>query len=84
MRDRGLAAGIDVSVLSPTEIVEREPSVVGVEGLWVPSTGITDYTAVLHALAGIVKRHDGLIALGTEVLGFRHTTGEHILQTTQR
>ena len=83
LRDRGVAAGIEVSLLTRTEIAEREPNVVGVEGLWVPATGITDYTAVLHALAGIVERHDGLIALGTEVLGFRHITGEHILQTTK-
>ena len=82
LRDRAVASGIEVALMSKAEIAEREPHVVGVEGLWLPSTGITDYTAVLHALAGIVESHEGRIALGAEVTGFARHNGDHIIETT--
>lgn len=83
LRERAIASEIPVSVVSRAGLAEREPSVVGVGGLWVPSTGITDYTAVLHALARITEQHDGRIMLGAEVVGFGHRNGEHVLDTTQ-
>jgi L-2-hydroxyglutarate oxidase len=46
---RGRANGLrGVRRLSATELREREPAVAGIAGLWVPETGIVDYTRVLE------------------------------------
>ena len=37
------------------EISEREPAVASVGGLWIPSTGITDYKAILAVLAQLTR-----------------------------
>ena len=83
LRERAAASQIPVSVMRAEEIAEREPHVVGVGALWVPSTGITDFTAVLHALAAITSAHDGRIMLETEVRGFARDRGEHVIATTR-
>ena len=48
LSDRARASDIPASVVSREEISEREPAVAGVGGLWIPSTGITDYKAILE------------------------------------
>ncbi len=80
--DRAAASGIEATRLSREAVSEREPAVVGVGGLWIPSTGIIDYKAVLAALARNIQDHDGSILLGTEVIGFNRSGGDHVLNTT--
>src|SRR5262245_52745441 len=79
---RAQAANIEATRLTPAEISEREPHIVGVGGLWIPSTGITDYTAVLHVLAGMIRDKGGSIHLGTEATGFSRSGTDHVVHTT--
>ena len=81
LRERANASGIEVHSLSAKGIAEREPNVVGVEALWVPSTGITDYSAVLRALASVVEGAGGRVALSTEATGFSVRSGRHVVAT---
>ena len=61
LQDRAGINGIACERLSAAELVDREPNVVGLGALFVPSTGIVDYRLVCEAL----RRH--VVALGGEV-----------------
>jgi (S)-2-hydroxyglutarate dehydrogenase len=78
---RAEASNIPASVITRDEIAEREPAVVGVGGLWIPSTGITDYKAILDVLAQLTRARDGTIMFGAEVNTFERRGSEHVLQT---
>jgi L-2-hydroxyglutarate oxidase len=80
---RAKASDIPASVVTREEITEREPTVVGVGGLWIPSTGITDYKAILEVLAQLTTERDGTIMLGAKVEGFDRSGTDHVLQTNK-
>ncbi len=53
---RGRANGLDgLQRLSPAELKEREPHVRGIDGLFVPQTGIVDYGQVTRKIAEIFQ-----------------------------
>ena len=62
------ANGIDVELLGPGGLRDVEPHATGVAALRVPSTGIVDFVAVCHALAGTLPAAGGELRLGNEVL----------------
>lgn len=67
---RGRANGLDgLRRLSAGEISERAPGVAGIDGLWVPQTGITDFVAVASALADDVEAGGGEVRTGCRVTG---------------
>ena len=69
---RGVANGLEgLRVLSPAEIREIEPHCAGLRGLWVPQTGIVDYTTVSEKYASRIQLAGGEIALGQPVLAIR-------------
>lgn len=79
---RGLANGLQgLRRLSPEEIREHEPHVVGVAGLWVQETGIVDYVQVTHKFADLVKAAGGEIQTGARVYGCRRQTQGLLLET---
>ncbi len=53
--------------LSPAEMREHEPHVIGVEGLFVPQTGIVDYRAVAEKLAQGIQANGCEMHLGEKV-----------------
>ncbi len=67
LQDRAGVNGIACDRLSAAELVEREPNVVGLGALFVPSTGIVDYRQVCEALRQQVLRLGGAVELGAEV-----------------
>ena len=73
---------IPASVVSREDIAEREPTVVGVGGLWIPSTGITDYQAILEVLAQLTRERNGSILLAAKVSDFERRGNDHVLHTT--
>jgi L-2-hydroxyglutarate oxidase len=80
---RGRANGlVEVKRLRPKEIKEHEPHCTGIDGLWVPYTGIVDYTAVTEAYARIVQERGGEVTTSARVLGFRRDGEAFVLQTT--
>lgn len=53
--ERSVTNGVEVELLDAAELTRREPRVTGVGALFVPSTGIIDYTRVTTALADAVR-----------------------------
>ena len=58
---RGLAY---VDSLTAEEIREHEPHATGLDGLWVPETGIVDFVAVARVYAQLFQAAGGEIRLG--------------------
>jgi len=80
---RGKANGLSGLVkLSPDELREHEPNVAGVGGLYVPATGIVDYTQVCTALAGEVREQGGEIRTAARLLGLQRKSGCFALETS--
>ncbi|HNX50105.1 MAG TPA: L-2-hydroxyglutarate oxidase [Thermoanaerobaculaceae bacterium] len=81
---RGRANGLDeIRRLTPEQIREHEPHCAGIEGLWVPYTGIVDYTAVTEAYARIVQERGGEILTGARVRGLARDGSAFVLETTR-
>ncbi|MFC5411301.1 L-2-hydroxyglutarate oxidase [Larkinella bovis] len=72
--ERGRQNGLEgLKKLTQAEMNEIEPHVRGVEGLWVPQTGIIDYGQVCEKYAQKVRELGGEIRLGEKVIQI--TTG---------
>ncbi len=61
--------GVRVEHIGPRELADIEPHVAGVAALHVLDTGVTDYSAVAHALGAEVAAAGGTVMLGTTVHG---------------
>lgn len=73
---RATANGVPgLSRLGPAGIAEFEPHVTGVDALHSPSTAVTDFAAVCHALATEVGAAGGQILLGHEVVALTPYAG---------
>lgn len=68
LEERGAANGLTgVRRITSQEIREREPACAGIAGLFVPQTGIIDYTDVCAALARAFAQRGGSILTGHRV-----------------
>jgi L-2-hydroxyglutarate oxidase len=66
--ERGLQNGLVKNrLISASEIKEIEPHVNGIEGIWVPYTGIIDYKAVAEKYAERMQQLGGELHLGQRV-----------------
>jgi L-2-hydroxyglutarate oxidase len=66
--DRGMQNGLSKNrMITAAEIREIEPHVNGIEGIWVPYTGIINYTAVSKKYAECLQKLDGEIRFGEKV-----------------
>ncbi len=84
LEERGRANGlIGLKRLSPQEIREHEPHVSGIDGLFVPQTGIVNYNDVSEAYAKIIEETGGKIQLNTRVTGFQQTADGFTLETSK-
>lgn len=80
---RGRANGLDgIERWSGERIAERFPAVSGVAGLWVPQTGLVDFSQVARVLAEEVRRDGGTIRTGAQLLEVRRFPRELALETT--
>ncbi len=70
--DRGVENGLKgIRYLGPEEIKEKEPYVNGKKGIFVPQTGIIDYSLVSQKLAEKFQEIGGSILLNHEVTGMQ-------------
>ena len=83
LEQRGRANGLNLERLSADELKEYEPHLVGLAGLWVPETGIVDYTQVARSYARLVREAGGTVQTGTRVLSVHATPDELVLETSQ-
>jgi L-2-hydroxyglutarate oxidase len=83
IEERGKENGLEnVKRLSVAEIKEYEPHVNGIDGLFVPQTGIINYTKVSLKYAEKIKELGGKIVLGEKVMDIR--TGKPSTVITQK
>lgn len=80
---RGVANGLrGVEIIGPERLKEIEPHTTGIKALYVPETGIIDYTKVAAAYAAKIRSGGGEIRTSSKVTGIAERGGEIALQTT--
>jgi L-2-hydroxyglutarate oxidase len=83
LEQRGRANGLKgLRRLKPEEIKEIEPHVTGIDGLYVPETGIVDFNQVTEKFAEIVQNQGGEVRLNSRVTSCSKNANELILDTT--
>lgn len=81
---RGQENGLEgIKKISVEEMREHEPYVTGVEGMWVPQTGIVDYRNVAAKLAVLNETKGVDIHLGEQVIGITKGQTVSIVETTK-
>lgn len=79
---RGQQNGLDgLKKLTLAEMREHEPHVIGVEGMWVPQTGIVDYRAVAAKLAQGIQANGCELHLGEKVTNITKGLTYSIVET---
>ncbi|WP_040697699.1 L-2-hydroxyglutarate oxidase [Nocardia vinacea] len=73
LHERSVSNDVDVELIDTAELTRREPHVAGVGALFVPATGIIDFTRVTNALAEEVRAAGGEIVLNAEVTALTET-----------
>ncbi len=67
--NRGVANGLEgIKYMVPEELKEKEPHVAGLKGLWVPQTGIVDYSKVAQRLEQKLKEAGSEVIYGQKVV----------------
>lgn len=80
---RGRENGLEgLRRLKADELHEYEPYVAGIEGLYVPVSGITDYEKVTERFAQLVRQGGGVIKTGTRVTACTAVETGYVLETT--
>jgi L-2-hydroxyglutarate oxidase len=80
---RGVANGLrGVEIIGPERLNEIEPHTTGIKALYVPETGIIDYTKVAAAYAAKIRSDGGEIRTSSKVTGIAERGGEIALETT--
>jgi L-2-hydroxyglutarate oxidase len=80
---RGVGNGLrDLRTLTAEEIREIEPHASGIQGIYVPETGIVDYGRVAHKYAELIRARGGEILLSNEVIGLQRSGSHTVVQTS--
>ncbi|MFM6947777.1 MAG: L-2-hydroxyglutarate oxidase [Aquirufa sp.] len=81
---RGQQNGLEgLKKLSVAEMKEHEPHVTGVEGMWVPQTGIVDYRVVAAKLAVGIEAKGCQLHLGEQVTNITKGLTYSIVETNK-
>lgn len=84
LEERGRANGLEgIKRISFSEIKEIEPHAFGLEGLFVPQTGIVDYIAVTNKYAELIKKAGGEIKTNSRLIDVKEDGKELVLFTEQ-
>jgi L-2-hydroxyglutarate oxidase len=76
LHERAMQNGIGAEWLTAAQIVEHEPNVRGTNALFVPSSAIVSYPAILGKMAEEIESLGGSIVLGGRVVAIReHAQG---------
>jgi len=81
---RGIANGLTgIKKLNSEEIKDHEPHTTGVAGLFVPQTGIVDYSKVTNQFARTFTNSGGSIEINCKFISIANVDSELIVVTTQ-
>ncbi len=73
--DRGIENGLTgMKRLKKEALKDHEPHVAGIEGIFVPQTGIVDYTLVANKYGEVLRQAGTEIRLGEKVVNMQGTT----------
>ncbi len=82
VEERGKANGLTgIKRLSASGIKEYEPHAAGIDGLFVPQTGIVDYVAVTNKYAELIKAKGGAIKTSSKLTSIKKDGKDFILLT---
>ena len=82
--ERGEANGLKgLENLSEKELIEYEPNVRGIKGIFVPQTGIVDYKIVSEKLSGLIRKKGVEIKFGEEVKDIKLSSGRVEIKTNK-
>nr|WP_290939854.1 FAD-dependent oxidoreductase [Haliscomenobacter sp.] len=82
---RGLANGLaGIRKINPSELAEIEPHAKGVEAIWVPQAGITDYKKVAEKYLELVTDKGGRALFGAKVLNIRRDNNQVLIPNRTR
>lgn len=80
---RGLQNGLKgIKKLTAAEIKDHEPNIVGIAGLYVPQTGIIDYSDVCRAYTEIISKNGHEILLNNKFTGLAYYKEMMVLKTS--
>ena len=74
---------IDRYWLDQNELTEKEPNVRGIGAIFVPSSGIVNYSTISQAMVDKFQSVGGQIKLGAEVKNIHETNDQITISTTQ-
>jgi L-2-hydroxyglutarate oxidase len=75
---RGQQNGLEnLKKLSKEQLKEYEPHVAGIEGIFVPQTGIVDYTKVALKYGEVLQQNGAALKFGERVVKISSTSGGH-------
>ena len=82
LEERGRANGLTgIKRLSESEIKEYEPHASGIDGLFVPQTGIVDYVAVTNKYADLIREKGGEIKTDSKLTSVKRDGNDLVLLT---
>ncbi len=81
--ERGTANGVAFRRLQAAELVEHEPEVAGIAGLWVEETGVVSYPQVAEVMARRIRERDGEVRLGHRVTGITRRGSTIVVETSR-
>ncbi len=70
--DRGIANGVNCSLIDKACLAELEPFAAGVKAIHVPEAGIVNYRQVSERLAERIRERDGKVVFKAKVTAVRH------------
>lgn len=80
--DRGIANGLSgIKIINGEQIRELEPHCAGIEGIWVPQTGIINYKDVSRKYLELFLELGGEILFEQKVLEIKHINDTSEIQT---
>ncbi|ANY86618.1 MULTISPECIES: L-2-hydroxyglutarate oxidase [Pseudomonas] len=79
--ERTAANGLERHWLSAGELREREPNIVGLGGIFVPSSAIVNYAAVTTQMAKQFEKKGGTLQFDTEVTGLVEQADSIVVKT---
>ena len=82
LAERARANGVALERLDRMGVLEHEPHVEAVAGLWVPATGVADFQAVAERMAERFVEASGTLLTGANVTGGRETATGVVVETT--
>lgn len=80
--DRGIQNGLTgLKDLSKEELMEHEPHVAGIAGIFVPQTGIVDYKLVAQKYAQLIQQQGGEIRFSEKVIEIQENDNVQVVVT---